>query len=49
MLFNEISKQLGMSDRTVKKHWENIYEKFGVQTRLGAVIYALQKLGIVTL
>ncbi|WP_413174375.1 LuxR C-terminal-related transcriptional regulator [Anabaena azotica] len=36
-----------MSDRTVKKHLENIYDKFGVQSRLGAVMYALQKLGVV--
>lgn len=35
---DEISKQLGMSNRTVKKHLENIYHKFGVQTRLGAVM-----------
>lgn len=46
---HEISQRLGMSDRTVKKHLENIYEKFGVQTRLGAVMYALQKLGIINL
>jgi DNA-binding CsgD family transcriptional regulator len=46
---HKISQQLGMSDRTVKKHLENIYEKFGVQSRLGAVMYALQKLGIVNL
>ncbi len=45
----EISQQLGMSDRTVKKHLENVYKKFGVQSRLGAVMYALQKLGIVNL
>jgi DNA-binding CsgD family transcriptional regulator len=42
----EIAKQLGMSDRTVKKHFEHIYEKFGVQTRLSAVMYALEHLGI---
>ncbi|MBD2691100.1 LuxR C-terminal-related transcriptional regulator [Anabaena catenula] len=46
---HEISQGLGMSDRTVKKHLENIYDKFGVQSRLGAVMYALQKLGIVNL
>ncbi|RCJ17653.1 hypothetical protein A6S26_30615 [Nostoc sp. ATCC 43529] len=45
----EISQQLGMSDRTVKKHLENVYKKFDVQSRLGAVMYALQKLGIVNL
>ena len=42
----EIAKLLGMSDRTVKKHLEHIYEKFGVQTRLSAVMYALEHLGI---
>lgn len=46
---HEISKRLSMSDRTVKKHLENIYDKFGVQSRLGAVMYALKKLGIVNL
>ncbi|OKH46690.1 hypothetical protein NIES30_16345 [Phormidium tenue NIES-30] len=42
----EVAKLLGMSDRTVKKHFEHIYEKFGVQTRLSAVMYALEHLGI---
>jgi DNA-binding CsgD family transcriptional regulator len=45
----EIARHLGMSDRTVKKHIEHIYEKLGVQTRLGAVMYALEKLGIANL
>lgn len=45
----EIAQQLGMSDRTVKKHMEHIYEKIGVQTRLGAVMYAFEKLGIANL
>jgi DNA-binding CsgD family transcriptional regulator len=42
----KIAKRLEMSDRTVKKHLEHIYEKFGVQTRLAAVMYALNQLGI---
>jgi DNA-binding CsgD family transcriptional regulator len=42
----EVAKLLGMSDRTAKKHLEHIYEKFGVQTRLSAVMYALEHLGI---
>jgi len=46
---HEISNLLGMSHGTVKKHLENIYYKFGVQSRLGAVMYALQKLGIINL
>jgi DNA-binding CsgD family transcriptional regulator len=44
----DIALILGMSDRTVKKHLEHIYEKFGVQTRLAAVMYALEQLGILT-
>ncbi|WOD37928.1 response regulator transcription factor [Nodosilinea sp. E11] len=42
----EVGKLLGMSDRTAKKHLEHIYEKFGVQTRLSAVMHALGLLGI---
>lgn len=42
----EIAQQLGLSDRTVKKHLENIYEKFGVHTRTSALMYALKALGI---
>ncbi len=42
----EIAKNLGISDRTVKKHLEHIYEKLGVQTRTGAVMYVLEKSGI---
>ncbi|MBD2357669.1 LuxR family transcriptional regulator [Tolypothrix sp. FACHB-123] len=44
----DIAAILGISDRTVKKHLEHIYEKFGVQTRLAAVMYALEQLGIFT-
>jgi DNA-binding CsgD family transcriptional regulator len=42
----KIAKNLGISDRTVKKHLEHIYEKLGVQTRTGAVMYVLEKSGI---
>jgi len=42
----EVASLLGISDRTAKKHLEHIYEKFGVQTRLSAVMYALKHLGI---
>jgi DNA-binding CsgD family transcriptional regulator len=41
----EVAKLLGISDRTAKKHLEHIYEKFAVQTRLSAVMYALEQLG----
>ena len=44
----ELGDLLGMSDRTAKKHLEHIYEKFGVQTRLSAVMYALEHLGIIS-
>ncbi|MCG6137130.1 MAG: helix-turn-helix transcriptional regulator [Nostoc sp. LLA-1] len=44
---NEVAKQLGMSDRTVKKHLEHIYEKFGVASRLAMVMYVLKHLSIV--
>ncbi|OKH46691.1 hypothetical protein NIES30_16350 [Phormidium tenue NIES-30] len=42
----EVAKLLGMSDRTAKKHLEHIYEKLDVSTRLSAVMYALEHLGI---
>jgi DNA-binding CsgD family transcriptional regulator len=45
----EVAAQLGMSDRTAKKHLEHIYGKLGVQTRTGAVIYALEKIGVISL
>ncbi|MEB3251066.1 MAG: helix-turn-helix transcriptional regulator, partial [Cyanobacteriota bacterium] len=43
----EIAEALGMSDRTVKKHLQHIYRNFGVQNRLSAVMYTLEKLGII--
>jgi DNA-binding CsgD family transcriptional regulator len=45
----EVAELLSMSERTVKKHLEHIYRKFRVQTRLAAVMYALEKLGIMEL
>lgn len=45
----EVAELLTMSERTVKKHLEHIYKKFRVQTRLAAVMYALEKLGIMDL
>ncbi|MEB3289968.1 MAG: LuxR C-terminal-related transcriptional regulator [Leptolyngbya sp.] len=44
----ELGNLLGISERTAKKHLENIYKKFGVQTRLSAVMYALEHLGIIS-
>ena len=43
----EISKVLSCSEGTVRKHLENIYKKLDVQTRLGAVMFALEKLGFI--
>jgi DNA-binding NarL/FixJ family response regulator len=39
----EISKELWVSEHTVKFHLTNIYRKLGVTNRAGAVRYALQK------
>jgi DNA-binding CsgD family transcriptional regulator len=42
----DIAKVLGCSEGTVRKHLEHIYEKLGVQTRMGAVMAALERLGL---
>jgi DNA-binding CsgD family transcriptional regulator len=42
----DIGTILGCSDKTVKKHLENIYSKLGVQSRSAAVLSALQRLGM---
>ncbi|MUG93593.1 LuxR family transcriptional regulator [Scytonema sp. UIC 10036] len=41
-----IAKVLGCSEGTIRKHLEHLYEKLGVQTRTGAVMVALTKLGL---
>ncbi len=41
-----IALTLNISIGTVKKHLEHIYKKFGVQTRIAAVMYALKTLGM---
>jgi DNA-binding CsgD family transcriptional regulator len=46
---SEIAVELGISDRTVKKHLENIYEKMGGKTRVAVVLNALTSLGIVAI
>lgn len=43
---SEIAALLGCSSSTVKTHLEHIYEKFGVQSRMAAVLYALKHLGM---
>lgn len=41
-----IAKALGCCEGTVRKHLENVYKKLGVQTRMGAVMVALEQLGL---
>lgn len=41
-----IAKALGCCEGTVRKHLENLYKKLGVQTRIGAVMVALEMLGL---
>ncbi len=41
-----IAKVLGCSKGTVRKHLEHIFEKLDVQTRMAAVMVALEKLGL---
>lgn len=42
----EVGVILQMSDRTVQKHLEHIYQKLGVETRTTATVRALKMLGI---
>jgi DNA-binding CsgD family transcriptional regulator len=42
-----IAKILGCCEGTVRKHLENLYKKLRVQTRIGAVMVALEKLGLI--
>ena len=41
-----IARVLGCCEGTVRKHLENIYKKLSVQTRTGAVMVALERLGL---
>jgi DNA-binding CsgD family transcriptional regulator len=41
-----IATLMGVSASTIRKHLENIYRKFGVQSRTEAVAYALEKVGL---
>lgn len=41
-----IAKVLGCCEGTVRKHLENLYKKLGIQTRTGAVMVALERLGV---
>ncbi len=42
----EIGKILDSCEGTVRKHLEHLYKKLGVQTRMGAVMTALERLGL---
>jgi DNA-binding CsgD family transcriptional regulator len=42
----EVAKILDCCEGTVRKHLEHLYKKLEVQTRLGAVMTALEKLGL---
>lgn len=41
-----IAKVLGCCEGTVRKHLENVYKKLNVQTRMGAAMTALERLGL---
>lgn len=43
---SEAAKILDCREGTVRKHLENIYKKLGVQSRVGAMMVALELLGI---
>lgn len=42
-----VAEVLGCSEGTVRKHLENVYGKMGVQTRIGAVMWTLERLGLI--
>jgi DNA-binding NarL/FixJ family response regulator len=42
----EIGYELGISEKTVEKHLESIFEKLGVSSRVEAAVYAVKE-GIV--
>lgn len=48
MIYKEIANQMGLSVRTVEGYRDDLFEKLGVNTRTGLVIYAL-KHGLVNL
>ena len=41
-----IAKVLDCCEGTVRKHLEHVYKKLGVQSRMGAVMVALERLGV---
>lgn len=40
---SEISEELGIGKRTVEHHISSIIQKFGVESRVGAVVTAIKK------
>jgi DNA-binding CsgD family transcriptional regulator len=42
----EIAKTLDCCEGTVRKHLEHLYKKLEVQTRMGAVMTAMERLGL---
>lgn len=45
----EIAAILGCSTETVKKYLDHVYGKWGVKSRLAAVTYAMEQLGMIPL
>jgi DNA-binding CsgD family transcriptional regulator len=43
-----IAEELGISSSTIRKHLENTYRKFGVQSRTEAIAHILQQLGVLS-
>lgn len=41
-----IAESMGITKSTVRKHLENLYRKFGVTSRTGAIAHALGQLGL---
>ncbi len=40
--YREIAEEMGISQRTVEGYCDNLYQKTGVKTRIGLVIYAIK-------
>ena len=48
LTYKEIGEKMFCSPRTVESYRDGLFEKFGLKTRLGLVLYALRK-GIIKL
>jgi two-component system, NarL family, invasion response regulator UvrY len=40
--YRDIAAQMGISPRTVEDHRHSLFEKMGVKTRVGVVLYAIK-------